>query len=351
MLTSTVGEAKRVETAASIYCLQPATYYDIRVFATSSTGFQTPSTILHVRTLPRCKQHDSRPKEDNLRPYIKAYSTRLTTPSSPMSPPAMARETSGGHSSARRLTAGKRNSAGSPSHAPDHTNSQQSEDSSGDFADEEPQSTLAQLQNQLEQVKRDIDLTEADVIKEDEEFAITHNELKQEKEVKATKLEERNEVSKHWKTQINQHEGKKSSLNKERSKKEALVAQKEREQKGKRDDIARWDEQSRDHQANMEQIEVERLAIIEDFDNQIQEAREKMKTEEIEVEAIGAANEETKHQLRIWSRKSHGGQVDDTNENDLRHQEHELSWQSKINEWIAAQSSLARDIAIVRPLK
>lgn len=305
---------------------------------------------MHVRTLPRYKQCDDRGKDDCQHPYVKTFSTRLAAPSSPSSAPAMVRETSGSQPSTRRLTAGKRNSIGSPGHGLDQPTPHQFEDFSSDSVDEEPQSSLTQLQSQLEQVKRDIDLVEADVSKEDEEFAIAHEQLKHEKEAKASKLEERNEASKHLKTQINQHEGKKSSLNKERSRKEALVAQKEREQKGKRDDITRWDEQTRNHKRHLEQLEIERLAIIADFENQIQDARANIEKEEVEVEAIGAANEETKHQLKIWSRKGNAnndGHADESTEMEVRQQKNDMSWQTKVHEWGATQAAVSREIAIV----
>lgn len=349
-LTRTAGEARRTENAASLHGLQPGTYYDIRVFAISSTGFQTPSTILHVRTSPRPKQPDDDVKEEIQPPYIKTYSTRAAAPSSPLSAPPMTRETSAGANTSRRLTGAKRNAPVSPGHVADQMELRESEDVYGPNSEDESQTSLTQLQSQLESVKRQIDAMEADVVKEDEEFATTHGELKHEKEITAARLEERNEASKHLRTQINQHEGRKSALNKERSKKEAMLAQKEREQRGRRDDIAKWDELSRNHQDHLEEIEKEKQAVILDFESKIKDARAKIKAEEVEVETIGASNEETKHQLKILSQNSnasHIGQSDEANGSDLRQHEKDISWQNKLNEWAATQASLSRDMAIV----
>ena len=166
LLTDIVGETRRTETTVSVLNLVPGSLYDIRVFAVSTPGFQTPSAVLHVRTA-HCAKSGPQPDGSDGYPTIRVYPAKPSTTVSALTAPAMAREPSGGHPMGRRGTTGKRPSTANPV-----SESQPVApcDDAQRSTDEEVAGTLAQLSDRFQKVQQDNEVVESQILDEEEEF-------------------------------------------------------------------------------------------------------------------------------------------------------------------------------------
>src|SRR3954454_24841534 len=156
LLTLTVGETKRTETTVSILNLAPGTLYDIRVFTVSAPGFQTPSTVLHLRTA-QCTKSDPQADNSDSYPIIRAYPAKSNATTSSPTAPAMAREHSGGHPIGRRGTTGRKQS---PATLVLESQPVAQYDDPQRSSDEEVSGTLGQLLERHQKVQQDIETTE-----------------------------------------------------------------------------------------------------------------------------------------------------------------------------------------------
>src|SRR6266496_3805559 len=239
LLTDIVGETRRTETTVSVLNLVPGSLYDIRVFAVSTPGFQTPSAALHVRTA-HCAKSGPQPDGSDGYPTIRAYPAKPSTTVSAPTAPTMAREPSGGHPMGRRGTMGKRPSTANPV-----SESQPAApcDDAQRSTDEEVAGTLAQLSDRFQKVQQDNEVVESQILDEEEEFETALRELECHRDYLKQKVKERDEQSTELRKQVHKLESESRAKQNERAKKERQLQQKENQNKRRRDEIATWEEQ------------------------------------------------------------------------------------------------------------
>ena len=324
-----MGETKRTETTVSILNLTPGTLYDIRVFTVSAPGFQTPSTVLHLRTA-QCTKSDPQADNSDGYPTIRAYPAKSNATISPPTAPAMAREPSGGHPIGRRGTTGRKQSAANlvleSQPVAQYDDSQRS-------SDEEVAGTLAQLSERFQKVQQDIESTENEVVKEDEEFETALRDLEYQRDELKQKVRERDEQSSELRKQVHKLESESRAKQNERAKKERQLQQKENQHKRRRDEISTWDEQISTMKEEMSFVEKQQAAIEERTASEIRNLRKKIEDEQREVRLLDEENKEKALQIKALEeeriRLNEDEETEESREADRLDRERDLFWQER----------------------
>ena len=326
LLIAIVGETKRHETAVSVLQLKPATFYDLRVFTVSAAGFQTPSRVVHFRTLG-CPLKPEQDVDTDQYPTIRTNMLRAPPLPSPSATP-MARELSGGPVQARRATIGRRQS-----HAMDIPISQvEEQERLGIGGDGD--GSLARLSERFQKIQQDNEAIEAQHADEDREFEASLRDLEARRDELKQSLKERDEASNDLKRQVHKMESANRSAQNEKSKKEKLLQQKEGQRKKRKDDIARWTEQTIGIEEELARIEAEKAAVEEDRQRRVRELKEKMDEEQKEVRKLDESIKEKGSQVKTLEEERKKLHTEDDNEEsretDRLEFERDQQWQKKL---------------------
>jgi hypothetical protein len=335
-----VGETKRTETTVSILNLTPGTLYDVRVFTVSAPGFQTPSTVLHLRTA-QCTKSDPQADHSDGYPTIRAYPAKSNTTISPPTAPAMAREQSGGHPIGRRGTTGRRQS---PANLVLESQPVAQYDDPQRSSDEEAAGTLAQLSERFQKVQQDIETTENEVVKEDEEFETALRDLEYQRDELKQKVKERDEQSSELRKQVHKLESESRAKQNERVKKERQLQQKENQHKRRRDEISTWDEQISTMKEEMSFVEKQQAAIEERTASEIRNLRKKIEDEQREVRLVDEENKEKVLQIKALeeerTRLNEDEETEESREADRLDRERDLFWQERQQSLVNTYSNI-----------
>jgi hypothetical protein len=329
LLTVIAGETKRTETTVSILNLVPGTLYDIRVFTVSAPGFQTPSAVLHLRTA-QCSKSDPQIDNSDGYPTIRAYSAKSNAAISPPTAPAMAREHSGGQPMGRRGTTGKNKS---PANLVLESQAVSQYDDSQRSSDEEVAGTLAQLSERFQKVQQDNEITENQILEEEEEFEAALRELECQRDELKQKVKERDEQSSELRKQVHKLESESRAKQNERAKKERQLQQKENQHKRRRDEISTWDEQISTMEEEISFVEKQQAAIEERTASEIRNLRKKIEDEQREVRLLDEENQEKALQIKALeeerTRLNEDEETEESREADRVDRERDLLWQER----------------------
>jgi hypothetical protein len=313
----------------SILNLAPGTLYDIRVFTVSAPGFQTPSTVLHLRTA-QCSKSDPQTFTSDGYPTIRAYSAKSNITISSPTAPAMAREHSGGHPMGRRGTTGKKPS---PANLVLESQPVAQYDDSQRSSDEEIAGTLAQLSERFQKVQQDNEIAENQILEEEEEFEAALRELECQRDELKQKVKERDEQSSELRKQVHKLESESRAKQNERAKKERQLQQKENQHKRRRDEISTWDEQITTMKEEMSFVEKQQTAIQERTASEIRNLRKKIEDEQREVRLLDEENKEKALQIKALeeerTRLNEDEETEESREADRLDQERDLLWQER----------------------
>lgn len=343
--SSKVGETKRHETAVSILNLKSGAFYDLRVFTVSAAGFQTPSRLVHFRTV-RCPQKQEQDGKGDLQPVIRTNIVRAPPLPSP-SAPAMSREMSGGPTQARRTTIGRKHSPANIGH---DVPAVQVDDASamGDDGDD----SLVQLSERFQKIQQDNEAAEGQLADEDKEFEASLKELEVKRDELKHSLKERDEASNDLRKQVHKMESANRSAQSEKSKKEKLLQQKEAQRKKRREDITRWKEQTEGIEEELARIEAEKDTVEANKKQRIDELRQKIEGQQREVKGLDEVIKEKGTQVKeLEEERKHlhaEEENDESREADRLELEKERLWQEKLHNLNATYMSLCNALGLAK---
>ena len=300
MLTNAAGETRRSEFGASIHNLRPDSFYDIRIFAVSTASFQTPSSILRVRTKScGADQPEDVGYDEAGPPYIRPCTARNLPPPSPLSAPSMAREVSGGQSSVKRFIPSRRITPGSAGPETEQVASSHNGEPQSSQAEEDAGESTVELSALLHQKKQETDAIEAEVSRDQEEHGATISRLTQERDELKQKLKEQDEASSQLRKEIHQLESKSRTASNENSKREKVLKQKENERDRRRADVRQWTEQQEPIEARINQLQEEKRQLEEQTAMEIGELHSKTETEQNRAKDIEKSNKGLSKRIKL----------------------------------------------------
>ena len=311
----------------------------------SAAGFQTPSTLLHVRT-SQCSKPIAEEENNDGNPTIRAYVPRTTAFIGPLSAPAMAREPSGGQPPGRRGTTGRKLS---PAHLGLEAPPMAQYDDSQRSSDDEADGDLTQLSERFQKVQQDHELAETQILEEEKDFENALKHLESRRDELKHKLKERDEVSNELKKQIHRLEGQNRAAQSERAKKERLLQQKENSHKKRRDEMSVWDERISSMTEEMAGIETQKAAIERRTASEIREIRQKIEDEVKETSLLEEENKEKALQIKALeeerTRLNEDEETEESREADRLDRERDQRWHEKVNHLNATYTALYHAVA------
>ena len=347
LIHTTVGETRRYETAVSVVQLNPGAFYDLRVFTVSAAGFQTPSRLVHFRTLGCPHKQEQNVPNDHV-PTIRVKPLRAAPLPSP-SAPAMSRELSGGPAQGRRTTIGRKHS---PGNIGTDISASLVEDPSKFGTGDEGDDSLAQLSQRFQKIQQDNEAAEAQIAEEEKEFENSLKELEARRDELKQSLKERDEASNDLKKQVHKMESANRSAQNERSKKEKLLQQKEEQRRKRKEDILRWKEQTVNIEEELARMEREKEAVEEDRIKRIEELKEKMAEEQKEVKLLDESIKEKGTQVKVLEEERKHLHAEDENdesrEADRLELERDRQWQEKLHNLNATYMTLCNALALAK---
>lgn len=267
-----VGVTKKHETAAVIASLNPTTIYSVRVFSVSPGRFQTPSTILHIRTT----KFDSASSQDGSNdgpPQVQPLIPRVASVPTISPPPASVREQNTTQVPGRRGTALRR---ASPTGLVDLA--QDSKD-----MDDEPVEDLAELSQQFSEINAEIDAINVQMEEEERDFEVARREKEVQKTTYQQELKERDEITNDLRRQVHRAETSCRGLANERAKKEKLLKDMESSRQKRISDMAKWEEGVKTIDQEIEGITKQKEALRRRKEYEIREVKEKTAEEQREI--------------------------------------------------------------------
>lgn len=337
-----VGVTRKHETAAAILNLKSDTLYDVRIFSVSTGRFQTPSALLRVKTTASPDQEGQTSRND-APPSVRALAPRLPPTSSAPSVPAVAREASGGPVG-RRGTTGRR--ASPAGYGGDTLVSQT--DGSGKGQDEETDDSLAELSQRFQKVQQDIEAAEAQIQDEERDFEQQVKEMEAKRDELKQMLKERDEASSDLRKQVHKAEAANRTALSEKTKKERLLEQKQNHRRKRKDEMARWEDQTATMAEEMEGIKTQQAAIERRKQSEINEVRMKIEEEQREVAILEEENKEKALQIKALEEERKQLDAEDETEESLEvdrlEQEREMRWRERINGLTATYSRVLYDL-------
>jgi hypothetical protein len=326
-----IDQTKRTENSAAILNLIPGTLYDVRVFTVSATRFQTPSALLHVRTLLN-SQPPSQDETNDGALCIRAYASKSSAPPTPPSAPLMTREHSGGPPISRRGTNVRRPS---PACLPQEAAGGTAEEGQK-HTDDEADGNLALLSERFQKAQHDSDTIENQIVEEERDFEVSFRELERRRDELKQALKERDEASSDLRKQVHKMETANRTAQSEKSKKERLLQQKESQRKKRREEMARWEDQISSMTDEMAGIETQKAAIERRTQSELREIRQKIEEEQRDVNLLDEDNkvkalqikalEEERKQLNVED------ETDESREDDRLEFEKDARWRQKLDE-------------------
>ena len=323
-----IGETKRTETAVSILNLVPGTLYEIRVFAVSAANFDTPSSLLHVRTSPN-SEATLRDESDDGYPLLRAYAPKPPAFLNPLSAPTMARELSGSQSQPRRGFTGRKQcqaNLGPEALAPPLDDVPRS-------AEDEADGNLAQLSERFQKLQQDNDAAEKQILEEEREFESSLKEMETQRDKLKQNLKERDEASNDLKKQVHKLESQHRTALSEKSKKARLLQQEQNQRNKRKDEIAAWKHQISSMLDDIESIETQKAEIKEKTQTELEQLRRKIEDEQKEVRLLDEENKDKAAQVKMLEeerkRLNQDDETDESREADRQDKERDRRWEKR----------------------
>lgn len=142
-------------------------------------------------------------------------------------------------------------------------------------ADEQDESeeTIKQLTERLDSLRHDYEDTEKQVDEEEEEFEISRNAMIKERDGLKQGLREKEEASFELKKQVRELDKLNRSTQSKKAAKEKILHQKFAERQRMKDDIIRWDDEIVEMRKDTEEMEAEKIAVIDEKDQKVTDIR------------------------------------------------------------------------------
>merc|ERR1711939_460572 len=249
-----VGESLRSETVIEVTGLKPGHFYNVRVIAVGANHFQAGSKVLRLSTL--CK--DGRPQQGHSGPPStqdgdeqdsdgdsetqagRGHGVEIQAATLPETAQiSIARENSGGHSGGGSQ-AGQRRNTGGRKHSPSTAAADQAARERAIANASDGDESMQQLTEKFERYREQTENTQADIVKETEEYKISLSELSKERDVKKQEVKDKEEQSEKLKKEVNNSERLNRLAQNKKSQKEKVLRDKKAERQKMRDDMARW---------------------------------------------------------------------------------------------------------------
>lgn len=279
-----VGEFSRWDASIQVTGLKPGHYYNIRAVATNAANFSTPGPLIRLRTtLPPAQSVNSASALDDaqtsggtpaaagtepagLRAAVSHTESTTTMPSH-----AMTREHSGSqsHHHNKRIISGRRNS---PAMSGVEHVAGQSGGVGGDEQDESEE-TIKQLTEKLDSLRHEYEDTEKQIDDEEDEFETSRTMMIKERDSLKHGLKEKEEASFELKKQVRELDKLNRSTQSKKAAKEKTLHQKLAERQRMKDDLIRWDEEIVEMRKDTEEMEADRIAVVDGKDKKLTDVR------------------------------------------------------------------------------
>ncbi|TQV98632.1 hypothetical protein V2A60_007650 [Cordyceps javanica] len=272
-----VGDSPGNEIAITVTGLRPNHYYNVRVVAVAPNNFQSSSPAMRLRTFGK----DGKPQLGNARlptnfsPDEHRHGSTddgedSDSPSGPLpsleSAPVLdgaisvVRDTNGSLTSQRRNTINRRHSPSVASSDRPHLKHQGSD---------EPDVSLDELNKRFENIRKEIDDTLAQYIKDEAESKLQEDELKREKERKRLILKEKEEQTAQLKTQVRTTMEQMRAAEKERAKKEQCLRDKEAKKTKAKDNVTKLEVEIERMKNDRKKFQVQKSDLSQKRDKQV----------------------------------------------------------------------------------
>ncbi|OAA46894.1 Fibronectin type III domain protein [Metarhizium rileyi] len=273
-----VDEVAGNEKAITITGLRPNHFYNIRVIAVSLNNFRSSSTVIRLRTFGK----DGRPQLGNSRlptSFVDPGHSRAdtnddtddsdgsgspypTVEATPMNDgvTGSSRDLAGGLSGQRRNTLNRR-------HSPSVASTDQAQVKSS--APNEPEMSLAELNERFEAIRKEIDDVVQLTAKEQAECLHQEDELKKERDRKRQALKEKEECTTQLKAMMRTTMEQMRAAEKERAKKEQQLKEKEIKKTKIKDSISKFEKEVERMKKEREGFKIQRKELREKRDHDI----------------------------------------------------------------------------------
>jgi hypothetical protein len=263
-----VGELSPQETSIAVTGLRPETNYIIRVIAVNPLNFEAKSEAIRVQTKPvsskdffqESLENGISPEiDETVIPTIQPCKTVVDPAASLPAPPPMHREHSGSLSQQKRGIGARRVSP-----AVLQTDDYESAHDGN----------ISELTLKLDKLRSEIEISEADLTKEDEEYETSQASLTKQKNDLKQAVADKEGASKSLKKQAQDLTNQNSVAQGRRTAAEKQLQQKHQERQKLRDDIDRWEQEIVSMRADAERMDVEKVKYREDADRKLDELKE-----------------------------------------------------------------------------
>ncbi|KAA8651622.1 hypothetical protein EYZ11_004884 [Aspergillus tanneri] len=334
-----VGESKRAETAVEILDLIPGNIYHICVLSVSAANFQTPSSIIHVRTksLPMSQAQQNVPVSGpSIRASIPRPAAGFTAPSAPI----MAREHSGGQLQSKRTSAGRKQSPAASGAESSHS---QLEELQKNMVSGDRDETLEKLADRLKNLQHENETVEKQTTDEEAEHTALLKELEKQRDDLRKRVKEKDEASGDLKKHVYRLESVNRTVQSEKAKRERLLQQKESERKKRKDDIVRWQERMARMTADTDNAREEKARLEKEGKARADEVREKIAQQQAEMKVVDDEIQDKGGRVKKLEeeRKDHQGpDSEDGRELDRIDNERARQWEIKLSNLHARYATL-----------
>ena len=284
-----VGEFSRWDASIQVTGLKPGHYYNIRAIAINAANFSTPGPLIRLRTsLPPVRSVDNASTLDDAQTNsgtfaagsIEAAGLRAAvshTESTTQIPShAMAREHSGSQSYHYNKRVISRRRSSPATNGVEHVAGQSGGVGGVGGADEQDESeeTIKQLTEKLHSLRHEYEDTEKQIDEEDEEFETSRTAMVKERDGLKQGLREKEEASFELRKQVRELDKLNRSTQSKKAAKEKVLHQKLAERQRMKDDMIRWDQEIIEMHKDTEEMEAEKIAVIDGKDKKVTGIRE-----------------------------------------------------------------------------
>lgn len=203
----------------------------------------------------------------------------------PMPSHAMAREHSGSqsHHHNKRILSGRRSSPAT--NGVEHVAGQSSGIGGTDEQDESEE-TIKHLTEKLDSLRHEYEDTEKQVDEEEEEFEISRTAMIKERDGLKQGLREKEEASFELKKQVRELDKLNRSTQSKKAAKEKILHQKFAERQRMKDDMIRWDEELIEMHKDTEEMEAEKIVVIDGKDNKVTDIRRAIEQCQVSIKSM-----------------------------------------------------------------
>ncbi|KAE9974005.1 hypothetical protein EG328_004065 [Venturia inaequalis] len=264
-----VGELSPQETSIAVTGLRPETNYIIRVIAVNPSNFEAKSEAIRVQTKPATSkdffQESLEPgttleMDDTVIPTIQPCKMVADPTAALPAAPPMHREHSGSFSQQKRGPGGRRSS---PAVLANEDHDSAAYDGS-----------ISDLTLKLDKLRSEIEISEGDLTKEDEEYETSQASLTKQKNDLKQAVADKEGASKSLKKQAQDLTNQNSVAQGKRMAAEKQLQLKQQERQKLRDEIDRWEQEIVAMHADAEKMAVGKVTYREETDQKLSELKE-----------------------------------------------------------------------------